>query len=62
MLQFEDENNWTNPLFCMPEDYIDLIGDTLAIIQKTDWFPQQIFQKFKDNIRKSFPDSVQKRI
>lgn len=28
----------------MPEDYIDLIGDPLEIIQKTDWFPQQIFQ------------------
>lgn len=34
----------------------------MEIIQKTDWFPQQIFQKFKENIRKSFPDSVQKRI
>jgi hypothetical protein len=62
LLQFEDENNLTNPLFCLPEDYIDLIGTPLEIIQKTDWFPQQIFQQFKENVRKSFPDSVQKRI
>lgn len=62
LLQFEDENNWTSPLFCLPEDYIDLIGTPLEIIQKTDWFPQQIFQQFKENVRKSFPDSVQKRI
>ena len=62
LLQFEDENNLTNPLFCLPEDYIDLIGTPLEIIQKTDWFPQQIFLQFKESVRKSFPDSVQKRI
>ena len=55
LLQFEDENNLTNPLFCLPEDYIDLIGTPLEIIQKTDWFPQQIFQQFKKMSGRAFP-------
>ncbi len=62
LLQFENENNWTNPLFCMPKDYIDLIGTPMEIIQKTDWIPLQIFRQFKESVRKSFPEIIQKRI
>lgn len=60
LLQFENER--TEPLFCFPKDYIELVGDILEKVQKTDWLPMEIYNLLRESVRTYFPEKVQKKI
>ena len=60
LLQFENER--TEPLFCLPKDYIELVGDIIEKIQKTDWLPREIYELLRENVRSYFPEKVQRKI
>mgnify|MGYP004444117737 CR=1 FL=1 len=56
------ENNRITPMFGYPEDYLDEYGDLIEIIQNTDFLSPEIYEYFKDKIKKSLPKEVQQRI
>ena len=55
-------NNQIEPLFVMPKDYIDTLGDAIEFIQKTELITPETYQVAKASVQKLIPNDVFKKI
>lgn len=56
------EHNQMMPIFGLPQDYINEVGEPIRLIQNLELITPELYQAMKENTRSQIPEDVYKRI
>ena len=56
------DNNQINPIFAIPQDYVDMFGKSIGLVQNLELITPELYQFIKENVRSKIPHDVYMRI